>query len=225
MTISREALQRISARCVSRWDRFYVPSKLRTDPVYGAVLNEVRGSRLPVLDVGCGIGLLTHCLREHEHVVPMIGFDFDERKIASATQMAQGFEHVAFSVGDARSELPAHHGHVVILDILQFFEPDEQDALLRAAALRVALNGKLIIRSGLRDQTWRHRVTVIGDVLAKATRWMRSGPVSYPTSAQFERVLGECGLRLRVTPMWGGTPFNNHLIVGERDESAIKQLA
>ncbi len=216
MTISNEALKRISARCASRWDRFYVPSKLRTDPVYGAVLDEVSGSTLPLLDIGCGIGLLTQFLREHGHSVPMIGFDYDEAKIERAKQMAADFENVGFSVGDARRDLPEHNGHVIILDILQFFVPEEQDSLLREAARRVSEHGKLIIRSGVCDDSWRHKVTIAGDVLAKATQWMKSGPVCYPTTEQFQRVLGEAGLKVRVKPLWGGTPFNNHLIVGER---------
>ena len=36
-----------------------------------------------------------------------------------------------------RSAMPAQHGHVVILDILQFFKPEEQDTLLRLATRRV----------------------------------------------------------------------------------------
>jgi 2-polyprenyl-3-methyl-5-hydroxy-6-metoxy-1,4-benzoquinol methylase len=215
MKLSRPALNRIAARAANRWDRFYVPSKLATDPVYEAVAGELTGSTLPVLDIGCGMGLLTHYLREGGHVVPMTGFDFDERKIRSAQAMSAGMTDVSFSVGDARHELPDHQGHVVILDIMQFFTPQEQDTLLCAAAARLAPGGKLIIRSGLADDSWRHRITIAGDWLAKATHWMKSGPVAYPTADQFQRVLGEAGLRVWITPLWGGTPFNNHLIVAQ----------
>lgn len=216
MTISREALKRISARCVTRWDRFYVPSKLSTDPVYRAVHEELEGSSLPVLDVGCGIGLLTHFLREHGHHVPMIGFDFDDRKIASAVKMAAGFDDVSYSVGDARYDLPEHAGHVVILDILQYFNSAEQNVLLRATAQRLAPEGKLIIRSGLNDDSWRYRMTMLGDELARVTNWMKSDAVEYPSAGQFQTVLGECGLGVHIRPLWGGTPFNNHLIVASR---------
>jgi 2-polyprenyl-3-methyl-5-hydroxy-6-metoxy-1,4-benzoquinol methylase len=215
MTLSRAALKRIAARCAARWDKFYVPSKLATDPVYGAVASELQGSSLPVLDIGCGIGLLTHYLRECGHGVPMTGFDYDGRKIASARAMSAGMSDVNFSVGDARCDLPVHQGHVVILDILQFFAPEEQETLLRETAARVARDGKLIIRSALRDESWRYRATVFGDWLAKATHWMKSGPVAYPTAEQFQRVLGEAGLRVTIAPLWGGTPFNSHLIVAQ----------
>jgi SAM-dependent methyltransferase len=213
--LSDTALALIAARCTTRWDQHYVPIKLRTDPVYPAVAAALGDKSLPVLDIGCGIGLLTQYLRGLGHTMPVVGFDYDDRKIASAQMMAAQLTGTAFHVGDARLDLPDHSGNVVILDILQFFQPVEQDALLREAARRVAAGGRLVIRSGLQDVTWRYRVTVWGDWLAKVTRWMKSGPVAYPTAEQFQRVLSDCGLRVSLNPLWGGTPFNNYLIVAE----------
>jgi trans-aconitate methyltransferase len=216
MKLSDQALGQIAARCWKRWDRHYVPIKLATDPVYAAVADLVLPTALPVLDIGCGIGLLTHYLRGLGFEAPITGFDYDARKIESATVMAEGLSNVSFSVGDARTQLPPHAGHVVILDILQFFQPEEQNALLRVAAERLAPGGCLVIRSGVCDDTWRYRVTVAGDWLAKATFWMKSGPVAYPTLTQFEDTLSACGLQVNWQPLWGGTPFNNYLITATK---------
>jgi SAM-dependent methyltransferase len=215
MTLTPQALEAIARRCTKRWDQHYVSIKLRTDPVYGAVAARLAGDALPLLDVGCGIGLLAHFLYGVGDRRPVVGFDYDARKIESAQAMARTLPGTAFHVGDARTQLPAHSGHVVILDILQFFQPAEQDALLRSAAERLAPGGRLLIRSGLRDHTWRYRTTVVGDWLAKVTLWMKSGPVAYPTAEQFHRVLSASGLRVTLQPLWGGTPFNNYLIVAE----------
>lgn len=215
---SPEALEKIAALCRWRAQYHYTRMKLTTDPVYRAVHSEVLGTKLPLLDIGCGIGLLAHFLRACGHAAAITGFDYDERKIRDAQNMAtaSGHEQLSFSAGDARTGLPEFYGHVVILDILQFFTEPEQDQLLQAAAARVAPGGKLIIRSGLRDDTWRFRITILGDYLAKATRWMKAAPTRYPDAAQFQRVLGAAGLSVRIKPMWGGTPFNNYLIVGVR---------
>ena len=215
MTLDAIALQRIADRPPRRWDRIYTRSKLASDPVYEAVLRELRGSTLPVLDIGCGIGLLTHYLREAGHVVPMSGLDYDEGKITSAIAMVSGMADIHYAMGDARHDLPAHQGHVVILDILQFFQPADQDHVLREAAARVASGGKLIIRSCLADTSWRCRITEWGDWFAKLTFWMKSAPVAYPSAEQFQRVLGESGLRVTFTPLWGKMPFNNYLIVAQ----------
>jgi 2-polyprenyl-3-methyl-5-hydroxy-6-metoxy-1,4-benzoquinol methylase len=217
-----EEVKRIAALCTTRWHRNYTQIKLRSDPVYAAALREITGTHLPVLDIGCGIGLLAMYLRGAGYTAPVTGFDYDAEKIQAARLMAErsGFSDLNYAAGDARREMPDFSGHVIILDILQFFTPAEQDDLLSLAAARVAAGGKLIIRSGLRETTWRHRVTILGDWIAKATFWMKAAPVCYPTREQFERVLTQHGLQVRLEPMWGGTPFNNYLIVAERQALA-----
>ncbi|MES2505463.1 MAG: class I SAM-dependent methyltransferase [Verrucomicrobiota bacterium] len=218
MTPTPAQLENIAALCDRRWDFFYTRSKLASDPVYQAVVREIGESALPVLDIGCGIGLLAHYLRACGHTAQVTGFDYDQRKIDSAGAMVRksGQQGLTFSAGDARTGLPEFSGHVVILDILQFFTPAEQNALITAAAARVAPGGKLVIRTGLRDDSWRFRVTVLGDYLAKVTFWMKAAPTCYPDAEQFRKVLTEAGLQVQICPLWGGTPFNNHLIVAQR---------
>ncbi len=215
---SQDAIKRIARAVEGKWDRSYVRIKLRSDPVYGAVVNELRGIDLPVLDIGCGMGLLSCYLRLSGMQMPIVGFDYDDRKIASAKKLAIKANHqdVSFSAGDARHEMPEFSGHVIILDILQFFTKDEQDKLLTEAAARIPQGGKLIIRSGLQDDSWRFKVTVLGDYFAKATFWMKAAPTCYPSAEQMRSVLGSAGLSVRLQPLWGGTPFNNYLIVAER---------
>lgn len=211
----------ITARLASyfpgRWDRHYVPAKLRSDPLYGAVYDELRTSDLPLLDLGCGLGLLALYLRESGLHFPIHGLDYDQRKIDGARHaVTQGnYKGLHFDHHDARRGLPEHLGNVTILDILQFFDPAEQETLLKLAADRVAPGGKLVIRSGLRDLSWRFKITVAGDILAKVTNWMKAGPGHYPTAEDFQRILSPFG-KVRVEPLWGGTPFNNHLVVLER---------
>lgn len=212
------SLKHLATLSTRLWDRHYVPAKLRSDPVYAAVTQELAGSVLPVLDIGCGIGLLAFYLREMGFKPAVTGFDYDPPKIASAQSMTArgGYAALSFMTGDARTGLPEHSGNVVILDILQFFTRAEQEALLRAAASRVAAGGKLVIRSCLEDDSARFRITVAGDWVAKLTLWMKDAPVCYPTRELFESVLSSAGLNVRVEPLWGGTPFNNHLVVAER---------
>jgi SAM-dependent methyltransferase len=200
-----------------RWDRNYVAAKLRTDPLYTALEREFRDSELPLLDLGCGLGLLAFYLRSKNISVPIHGLDYDPRKIESARKAAASTKNrdLAFSHHDARTGLPFHRGNVSILDILQFFTPREQTQLLKLAAARVAPGGKLVIRSGLRDASFRFKVTVAGDIIAKATFWMKAAPTHYPTANDFHQVLAPFG-NVSISPLWGGTPFNNHLIVLKR---------
>ena len=208
------SIREIAAMFPGRWDRNYVAAKLRTDPLYTTLTENLRGQQLPLLDIGCGLGLLAFFLRAEGIGVPLHGLDYDPRKIESARRgaiLSQARE-LSFSHHDVRSGLPAHQGNVSILDILQFFTPDEQATLLKLAASRVAPGGMLIIRSGLRDATWRFKITVLGDWLAKATFWMKAAPTHYPSADDFQTILSPFG-SVEISPLWGGTPFNNHLII------------
>src|SRR5437773_346966 len=82
------ACARIAARFHSRLLHHYVASKLRTDPVYLTVYELIRASAEPVLDVGCGVGLLAFYLRERGFQNPIHGLDCDVRKIRKAKQIA-----------------------------------------------------------------------------------------------------------------------------------------
>jgi hypothetical protein len=147
----------------------------------------------------------------------MLGCDYDERKITAAKIMAQHLADTSFSVADVRNSLPPHHGNVVILDILQFFTTSEQNTLLQQAAKLVAPGGQLLIRSGLTGASWRYKVTVACDWLAKLTLWMKAAPVAYPSATQLQKVLEAEGLKVSISPLWGKTPFYNHFIQATRD--------
>lgn len=215
--MSDPVFKKIAGLFPGQWDRHYVASKLRTDPLYEALAASLRDSPLPLLDLGCGLGLLSFFLRSHGIDVPIHGLDYDVRKIEVASRAAKtaGAMGLTFSRHDARTGLPEHQGNVSILDILQFFTPLEQEALLIQAASRVAPGGKLVIRSGLRDSSLRFKITVFGDLVAKASFWMKSAPVHFPTAQDFHRILSPFG-RVEISPLWGATPFNNHLVELQR---------
>lgn len=192
-------------------------AKFQTDPLYPAISGELQSSRLPLLDIGCGLGLLALYLRADGHDMRIHGIDYDARKIECARGAIAHAGHtgVRFEAADVRHHLADHHGNVTMLDMLQFFTSAEQQDLLRAAAERVQGGGKLLIRSGLRDASWRHRVTVFGDVVAKLCQWMKAGPTHYPSAGEIDLALSPFG-KVTIRPLWDGTPFNNHLIVLER---------
>ena len=54
----------------NRYDYYYTLTKLRTDPLYPGVLQALRPTTAPVLDLGCGLGLLAHALRADGQALP-----------------------------------------------------------------------------------------------------------------------------------------------------------
>ena len=209
---------RISSLCDGKWLRNYVSCKLRTDPLYDGVFHELKSSPLPLLDIGCGIGILGMYLRERGWANAFTGFDYDASKIKGGRELiAKGaYADISLSQGDARRDLPEHSGDVAILDILQFFDTSEKTSLLESAAARVAPGGTLVVRSGLFEKSLRFYLTLAGDIIARCTFWMKSAPIHYPTAAFFRKVLEAQGFVVEIRPFWGGTPFNNYLILARR---------
>lgn len=206
-------------RPFDRHHYYYARSKLATDPLYGGVCDALRDRALPVLDVGCGIGLLVHRLRADGIASPYIGTDLDARKIqyARAGLQRSGLAGARFEAGDAATGLPAHAGDVCILDVLQFL-PDaaSQDVLLESAIARLAPGGRLVIRTGLIDGSARAGITVLVDRLSALWGWMRARPSRYPQLEELHSRFDHHGLHAEFSPLHGNTPFNNWLVVAER---------
>jgi SAM-dependent methyltransferase len=215
MKAERPDYRKIARLYGHRWHYHYALTKLRTDPVYPAVLAALANApaAFPLLDLGCGLGLLAFYLRERGYPAPILGADYDPRKIDHARSIVaeHDYQALAFRLADAREGVPDFQGNVTVLDILQFFRANEQTRLLEAAARSVAPGGLLIIRSCLRDKSWRFHATHAGDIFARLTFWMKSAPVHYPTRESLDSALRSCGLEGEITPLWGRTPFNNYL--------------
>jgi len=80
----------------------------------------------------------------------------------------------------------------------------------------VGEGSKLVIRSTLRKRGWRFRVTQSGDLIAKATMWMKAAPTHYPGEESIRASLERAGLVGECRPLWGKTPFSNYLLTFRR---------
>jgi SAM-dependent methyltransferase len=197
---------------------WYARSKLASDPLYDGVGHALDGCHEPLLDVGCGIGLLAHTLRARNFHAAYAGVDIDARKINSARAAAAkaGLANVRFDTLDLAAQFPEHTGSVAILDVLQFVPPSAQTRILDAAAACLTPDARLVIRSGLEHDGWRLRVTHAIDRMSEWLRWMRGEPPRYPRRVELEAQFERLGLQARFEPLRGKTPFENWLIVATR---------
>ncbi len=226
LPLSRERARAIARaflptrRFGSRWDYHYTRSKLGSDPLYPGICAALRGSSAPLLDLGCGLGLLAHALRDDGIVLAYCGVDNDAGKIARARAAAarRQLANVAFETVDLARGLPAHHGSVALLDVLQFLAPDAQARTLDAAIAMLTPGARLVIRTGLDEHGGRARITRAVDVLSRLLGWMNAGPTRYPNEAALRAKFDAAGLQAQFTPLSGNTPFNNWRIVVIRPE-------
>ncbi len=227
--LSRERARAIAraflptGRFGSRWDYHYARSKLGSDPLYPGICAALRGSTAPLLDLGCGLGLLAHALRDEGIALAYRGVDNDAGKIARATAAAtrRQLADVAFGTVDLARGLPAHRGSVALLDVLQFLAPDAQARTLDAAIAMLTPGARLVMRTGLDETGGRARITRAVDVFSRVLGWMNAGPTRYPNEAALRARFAAAGLQAQFTPLSGNTPFNNWRIVVTLPEHPI----
>lgn len=199
--------------------RCYVMGKVLTDPLYPAVFEVLHPNHEPLLDVGCGMGVLAFYLREHGFEPPCTCVDIDDAKIS----LAQSIQHqwpgaTSFHASDAVQALPDHNGSVTLLDMLQYLPHESQQPLLIAAAARVSHKGLLVIRNAMSGGGGRHGITLATDKIARWMRWMGVTPKHYPERQSILDTLAEQGLHGDFQPLWGHTPFHNWLGVFRRTD-------
>ncbi len=216
------AIGRIARRFRGRWRQGYVRGKLRHDPGFDAIAMTLlaQGRARPLLDLGCGMGLLGHWLRARGWTGAYIGIDHDPRKLRAGRTAAQCLVPALTLRTGSLLALPhalgSFRGHVVLLDVLHYLTRDAQSALLRRCALCLEDGDVLLLRGVLRDGSWRYRVTRAEEWLLAGTGWMRSGPRHVPSAAELRGWLEALDLQVALRPLWGHTPFNSWLAVARR---------
>ena len=216
-----DACARAAGRFAERWLRIYAERKLRCDPIFAAAYELLRESNLPLLDLGCGVGLLGFYLRERNFGSAICGIDRDGRKIARARAAARDvYRELDFKEQDV-SEPMAQTGNVVLFDLLHYLLPNDQSRLLERLGARVAADGILMIRDCPRDENARFWLTHLAERFAQTTTWNINVPLHYPTRDQICAAFPEDQFSRTIRPLWGRTLFNNHLFVFRRCQAAV----
>jgi SAM-dependent methyltransferase len=206
----------------------FARGKLRTDPVYRAILE--RGlllGRTRVLDLGCGQGLLAAWLKAAEdcyergswplawppppQALATQGLELMARDVARA-RCAFGSDCVV-SQADIRTTAFGTADAVVMLDVLHYMSPDAQLEILQRVRAALPTRGLLLLRIGDAAGGLRFHYGQWSDRLIMLLRGHSAGPQYCRSVAQWRALLRQCGFDSEAKPMSQGTPFANVLLV------------
>ena len=221
-----DACARVAVRFRQPWLRHYARSKLRRDQIYPTAYDLLRSSAQPILDVGCGVGLLGFYLRERACRQPVIGLDVDARKIRSGAEIAAGqYRDIVLRLHDVAKTVPDFSGNVALFDVLHYLPHERQTALLTQLAKCVAPGGVLIIRDCPRDGGPRYWITLLAEKFAQTISWNLDSPLHFPSRASINDVFGDAEFERESRPLWGASPFNNHIFIFRRHAAAAVPAA
>lgn len=215
------ACARVAAQFRQRWLRHYVRGKVRHDQIYGTAYELLRASENPILDIGCGVGLLAFYLRERGCRQPVLGLDVDKRKIGYGSDIAAAhYDDVELRFQDVRETLPVFSGNITLFDVLHYLPQAAQSGLLSRLAGCVAPGGVLIIRDCPREPRPRFWMTFLAEKFAQAISWNLSTPLHFPTRESIEEIFDANEFERESRPLWGTSPFNNHIFIFRRRANA-----
>jgi 2-polyprenyl-3-methyl-5-hydroxy-6-metoxy-1,4-benzoquinol methylase len=202
---------RAAAARYRRWPNLYcyAVGKIAFDPAYPFVASTLRASQRPLLDLGCGVGVLACYLRANGHTAPILGLDVDEEKIAIAQQVLEAGNQ-EFRGGNAL-DFPEHSGDIVMLDVLHYFSDGDQQQLLKKIAASIAPDAVALIRLALHEPNWRFAATRLEEWFVHFSGWIPQRGGNFPTRDEVFLSFEEEGFIGDIRPMWGLTPFNSYL--------------
>lgn len=197
-------------------DRLHVQVRWRSCPMAQVAARVPR--RGTILEVGCGHGLFSNYLADTAPGRHVVGVDIDARKIALARSTIAEGDRVRFDT-IADGELPpGPFDAVVIVDVLYLFTPAQRDAMLAAAAERLAPSGVLVVKEVGTEPRWKARVAAVQERLATGVMGITEGEHH---GFESEQVLADrvaaTGLSVTSWRIDAGRLHPHVLVVGRRD--------
>lgn len=207
-------------RAAGRFTEGFVRGKLRHDPVYSHLISNSNWlpRNGPVLDLGCGRGILLSLLSEARkqalialNDVRLCGIDL-RRKDVAAARLALGNE-AEIELADVRSAAIPSPGAVVLLDLLLYLAAEEQETLLKRIAGILFDGGTLVMREADAGSGLRFRATRTAERLCALVRGDFSQRYHYRSETEWRDLLEGLGFTVETAPMSEGTPFANVLFI------------
>ncbi len=220
------ACARVARQFPQRWLRHYVRGKLRRDQIYATAYELLGPSPEPILDVGCGVGLLAFYLRERACRQPVLGLDVDPRKIRYGAEIAAGhYPNIELRFHDVQTAIPDFSGNVALFDVLHYLPEAEQHILLSHLAGCVAPGGLLIIRDCPKERRPRYWITWLAEKFAQAISWNIDTALHFPSRRSIDEIFAAGEFERESRPLWGASPFNNHIFIFRRHPAAVVPAA
>jgi len=213
------ACARVAARFPGLRLRCYVASKLRRDPIFAAAYELFSRSDDPILDIGCGVGLLAFYLRERGSLQPILGLDVDLWKTRQGNRIASRYPDVDLRCQDVQGSLPTFCGNIALIDVLHYLPATGQAALLSHLVNCIAPGGFLVIRECPRANTPRFWMSWVAERLGQLIAWNWKSSLHFPVRESIGAAFDEEEFEHDTRPLWGRLPFNNQLFIFRRRAS------
>ena len=139
---------------------WYLRVKIRLEKDY-QLFHDLLPHSGRILDIGCGYGFMSYMLQFVAPDRDVIGYDYDEDKIAVASHNFSRNANIHFVKADINQVELNPADAIILSDLLHYLQPDQQENLIQKCMNALRPGGVLIIRDGDSDLKKRHKGTRI----------------------------------------------------------------
>jgi len=208
-----------SSRAGDRWLAGYGKNKVRLDHLYRKALPWILpGAK--VLDLGCGIGLIGLLLESRGLGNQTHGIEWDPAKARFAQRMIEGSGSNQVVCGHLLGETWPDCTVVTALDVLHYFSPEQQRALIFRIGSHLPKGGRLLLR--VMDGTTGGMAifTRFCERLAVQFGWNLAPSVHWRSLAELRKDLSDAGFRRLPNPSIADSLSGNQILVCEKPTRA-----
>jgi 1-acyl-sn-glycerol-3-phosphate acyltransferase len=137
---------------------WYLRVKIRLEKNY-QVFHDLLPKQGRILDIGCGYGFMSYMLHFSAPARDIIGYDYDEEKIAVANHCFSRDTSIHFVTKDVTGLQISAADAIILSDTLHYLQRDQQEILIRKCMHALRAGGTMIIRDGDRDLKKKHERT------------------------------------------------------------------
>ena len=187
--------------------------KIAGDPVYRALLDRGIAGASSVNDLGCGRGLVLALILEaaRDRTPPRLAGIEVVASLARQAQAACGTA-ATIAVEDLAAARPAPAEAILLVDVLHYLSPFEQDRLLERVTAALPRDGRLFVREADGAAGAGFRAVQASERFFALLRGESRRQFAYRSAEAWTRRLESLGLAVRTAPMGTGTPFGNVLL-------------
>jgi 1-acyl-sn-glycerol-3-phosphate acyltransferase len=178
---------------------WYMRIKLRLENNYSLFLDRVprTGS---VVDLGCGYGNVSLMLGFISRQRQVTGVDYDEDKIAMASNAPTKPDNVHFICSDVLNYHFSPTDTFLLSDVLHYMPEEQQVSLLEKCIANLKEGGSVLIRDANADLSGRHRGTRLTEIFSTTFGFNKAmhGGMHFISGKTIERIAGIHQLHLEV---------------------------
>jgi SAM-dependent methyltransferase len=187
------------------------------DPCYRAIGQRVSKESLTV-DLGTGIAMLPVLLGELGERRRVLGIEWDAERMRCGQHATRGLPGVEMVRDDLHAfPIPACD-FITLIDVLHYYEADEQEALLRRCRAALRPGGRLFLREGDGSRRGGARWTRIVERCATRLGWNRGPVVRFRPISELRSTLVKLGFHVTESELASWWLPGNVLLVAELDK-------